>query len=206
MSSFDKNFLTHLENQPYLVSLLPRLKEERTQSFATIAFTLIAIAIFGFFAINPTLSTIADLQKQLDDSKFVDNELTKKISALTSLQGRYNQMQNDLPVVLEAIPTTANITNFVAQLQTVGEENNMQIASIQTYPVDVSSLVGPTTRYSSFAFTIDGAGSPTNISHFLTEISSFNRLVVLDNISLNQTLQGSSLLRLTIKGKVYFKR
>ena len=189
-----------------MASLLSRLKEERTQSFATLALTLIAIAIFGFFAISPTLSTIADLQKQLDDSKFVDNELTKKISALTSLQGKYNQMQKTIPIVLNAVPTTANITNFVAQLQTIGEDNNMQIASIQTYPVDISSLVGPTTRYSSFAFTIDATGSPSDVSHFLSEISSFNRLVILDNISLNQTLQGSTSLRLNIKGNVYFKR
>ena len=206
MSTFDKNFLTNLENQPYLVSLLPRLKEERTQSFATLAFTLIAIAIFGFFAINPTLATIADLQKQLDDSKFVDSQLSKKISALTSLQGKYNQMQSDVPVVLNAIPTSAYITNFVAQVQTIGDNNNMQIINIQTYPVDISSLIAPITTYSSFAFTLDALGNPTDISHFLTGMSSFNRLVTLDNISLNQTLQGSTSLRLNLKGKVYFKR
>ena len=57
---------------------LELFKKDRTQKVTTLAMTLIALSFFGLFAINPTLSTISRLQKELEDAKFVDQHLKGK--------------------------------------------------------------------------------------------------------------------------------
>ena len=78
----------NIKNNKYY-KLLPDFKEEKTRRLSSIVFSLLALSIFGLFAINPTLSTIARLKKELSDAKFVDQQLTEKIANLSSLQEVY---------------------------------------------------------------------------------------------------------------------
>src|SRR5258708_38461213 len=107
MSTFQKQFLQSLSlpKNFNLFVTFPRLKEEKTRSYATFVMTLIAICIFGFFAINPTVGTIIELNKQLNDSKYVDQQFVEKIANMATLQTAYSGLQNDVPFVLNAIPT-----------------------------------------------------------------------------------------------------
>lgn len=54
------------------LQLLPNLKGEKTQKFTTLILTFFALSFFGLLAINPTISTISELNKELEDNKFVD--------------------------------------------------------------------------------------------------------------------------------------
>jgi hypothetical protein len=61
------NIFANLYTSKYFEKL-PDFKEKKIQAFITIALTLIALSFFAIFAINPTLSTIANLQKQSEDT------------------------------------------------------------------------------------------------------------------------------------------
>jgi len=79
------NLFRKIEKEKYdkYFELVPNFKQEKTQKFTTVILTLIAFAILLIFAINPTLSTIANLQKQLDDAKFIKEKLDQKINDLS---------------------------------------------------------------------------------------------------------------------------
>src|ERR1035437_7860822 len=98
------------------LELIPDLKKEKAQKYITIVLTLVTIITLGLFAINPTLSTIANLQKQIDDNNFVQQKLQQKINDLAILQGKYSDLQNDLPVVYNAVPKTTEISLLVADI------------------------------------------------------------------------------------------
>ena len=72
------NFFTKIKKEKYL-GFLPDLKKEKTQKYSSIIFSLVSLSFFGIFAINPTLSTIAKLKKELSDTKFVEEQLRKNI-------------------------------------------------------------------------------------------------------------------------------
>src|SRR4051794_1976618 len=95
-----KNYFENLTAAKYreYLKLLPSIHDERTQLITMLIFTFVALSFFGLFAINPTLSTIVELKKELSDSQFVDQQLTNKINNLESLQQRYNLLGPDLPV------------------------------------------------------------------------------------------------------------
>ena len=60
------------------LELIPDLKKEKAQKYITIVLTLATVIMLGLFAINPTFSTIANLQKQIDDNNFVQQKLQQK--------------------------------------------------------------------------------------------------------------------------------
>ncbi len=200
---FDKSLLLG-SNNPYLIALLPRLKEKRVQNFTTLALTLVTFSIFAVFAISPTVGTITDLQKQIEDNKFVSNQLQQKITALSLLQDNYLHMQGQLPAVFSAIPTTPDITLFLGQLQALAVISGATVERVQTLPVDLSAT-GPGAFYSSFSFAIDVDGSAESTQQFLKNLTSLSRLVTIEAISYGKNTRLATTYLLSIRGAAYFQ-
>lgn len=199
----EKNLFQIPQAEKYLNALLPRFAEKRVQEFTTLTLSLITLSFFGIFAIGPTLSTIADLQKQVSDDQFVSQQLTQKITNLSILQDSYKILQPDLPILYAAVPTNPDVTTLVGQLQSIAADSQVTLVHIQTLAVDVTSL--PTTGFNSYAFALDITGSNENIQTFLQTVVHFNRLVTLDAVSLTKPTEGTSVYSLSLRGKAYFK-
>lgn len=202
----DQSLLKNLSKGNYISKLLPRMQEERTQTFMTLAMTLVAVGIFGFFAISPTLSTIAQLNKQLDDSQFIDQKLSQKINDLGQLQQKYAKLQNDLPVVMSAIPVSPDIATLVGQIQAIAQSSNVQLARVQTFPVDITSVILPSNSSTSFGISLDVSAQPKDLIIFLGNLTAFDRLLTIDNIALVKQSPNDSNLRMTVKGLAFFKQ
>lgn len=187
------------------MELLPDFKKERTQQFITIVFTILALSFFALFAINPTLSTIAKLKKEVKDDLFVENQLKQKIVNLGNLQKEYANVEKDIPVILQAIPNSPDAPVLIADLQGLSVADNVSLTGTQVFEVEVSKE-DAASGYSSFLFSVTAEGSYDNLSNFLEGLSTMRRIVTFDNISFSKTSQGSSNLVLNIKGSAYFKK
>ena len=198
----DKRLWQFPQAEKYLSTILPRLQEKRMQSFTTLVLLFITLSFFGFFAISPTLSTIADLQKQISDQQFVDQQLQQKITNLSNLEVSYKKIQNDLPVLYAAIPKNPNVTVLIGQMQTIAQKANVTLINVQSLPVDVSQTTK--VQYNSFVFTLNVTGSYANISTFLQDVTSFNRIITLEAISLSQ-INNTDNYNLSLRGDAYFK-
>ena len=183
---------------------LPYLNQERTQKFVSIVLTLLALSLFGFFAINPTISTILKLQKELSDSKFVYDQLETKIKNLSELRDEYASLQNDLPTIVDAIPITPNAHLLFAQIQTIAKESNIKIRRLQNFEIEVlkNSKV-PGKQYYSYSFSIAGDGSFKDISNFASILTNMQRIIDIGVFSI--TSQQSQSLGFNIQGTAFFK-
>lgn len=184
---------------------LPDFKEKKTQQYTTLVLTLIALSLFGLLAIGPTVSTIVQLQKQLEDSTFVNSKLEEKIKNLGLLQSAYDLIQNDIPIVLAAMPQTPTTPNLVGQIQQLAQDNNISISRMQVFQVDLTKTDEGKIGYSSYIFSIDAEGSYSNILAFLTSLTNFERIVSIDNLVISST-QTDKLPNFNIRGKAYFKK
>ena len=182
------------------LELIPDLKKEKAQKYITIVLTLATAIILGLFAINPTFSTIANLQKQIDDNNFVQQKLQQKINDLAVLQGKYSSLQPDLPIVYDAIPKTTMVPIFIAEVQSIAKNSSLTITSLQTSEVKLSNQ---TPDNSSFDFTITANGTYQNMVKFLDTISHFQRIVAIKDISISTQ---SNALMLSFQGTAYFKQ
>lgn len=186
--------------------MLPDFKEERMQKFTTLVFTIMALSFFGLFAINPTLSTIANLNKQLSDNKFVDRELQDKINNLYLLQQKYSQLTPDLPYVLDSFPKNPQIPLLVAQLQSLAQSSNIVITSLQTFEVEVPNSSVSTKKYYAFSFSISASGSYENLSEFINSVVKMQRIVSINILSLSRNTGEGPPTQLNFKGTAYFKQ
>lgn len=202
MKILNKNSLKSLIKPGYFN--LVDFKEERTQKFTTLILTLAALTVLGLFAINPTLSTIVRLQKELEDKTAVDNKLTQKINSLSSLQNEYTAMENDLPIIYAAIPQTPEAPLLIAQLQEAASRSNVELLNTQTFQVDVEKP-GVTKRFSAYSFSLTADGQYQNLLQFLSTITNMERVISVDIISITRKT-GETDLQLTFKGRAFFNR
>lgn len=199
------NFFKNIHTVKYL-ELMPNFKEKKTQAFTTIALTLISLSIFGFFAINPTLSTIGKLKRELSDSEFVNKKLEQKIINLGILQNKYNLLQNDIPFPIRAIPQNPSVPTLIGQIQSLAIENNVTIKRIQAFQVELGSKSKKPDKNASFNFSLQAQGGYDNLSSFISSLVNFERIVTLDAISLNTDKTKSGAIELNLRGKGYFKK
>src|SRR5687767_10764921 len=97
-NSFNVNFSRSNLNK-FILS-----RDEKTKNLSAIILTFLALSFFGLFAINPTISTIVQLKKEIADNQEVNQKLEEKITNLSTLQQKYNLLQNDIPFIFSAIP------------------------------------------------------------------------------------------------------
>lgn len=194
--------LTTLSKKAYL-QLAVRLKNKKTKAFTTLTLTLLGIMFFGFFAIQPTIATIVKLRKELSDSRTANEALSKKITDLTTLQQKYNLLQEDIPFVLRALPQTPTIPPLVGQIQALASQNDVSITTLQTFPVDISQ--SQQKKEGSFGFSIEVEGSFQSISSFMNALIGFERIVTIELFSITESDQAKDLKKVSIRGQTYFK-
>lgn len=188
------------------LAIIPSFKEEKVKNFTTLVLTLITLSFFGLFAISPTLSTIAQLKKQLADNKLVDQKLSEKITNLGTLQQKYKLLENELYLVALALPQKPNSAYFLGQIQALSESSGLSITSIQTYQVDLTRPKDLKDKYSSFAFAIEGeAKSYQDIATFAKSILNFDRLISVDMLTATSKTE-KGVLKMNIRGKAHFKK
>lgn len=202
----DSSFLRDLAKNKYFHSL-PYLHSKRTREITTIVLTLITISLFGIIAINPTISTIVQLQKQLEDNKEVETKLKQKITNLGQLQKQYAQIQTDIPIVLQAIPISPDPSMLNGQVQTIAGTSNINLLRFQTQQADLSQSTTNSTNVgiALFSFSLTAEGSEDRIYDFIKRLANFNRIITLDALNIKAGPEGSGLMQLELRGKAYFK-
>lgn len=200
-----KNYFESLSTIKYreYLKLLPNMQQESTRSFVTLALTFAALSFFGIFAINPTLSTIADLQKQLSDNQQVDDQLKTKISNLSSLEQQYNQMSADLNNIYAAVPQNPAAPLLSAQLVALSSKHNLSIVTYAVSPVQLATTQ-KLSKIQSFTFTLQAAGNYTDMLDFTSEVSKISRVITIESMEIGTDPSTGNLL-LTLRGREYFK-
>lgn len=200
-----KSIFSNLYTSKYFEKL-PDFKQKKTQAFITIALTLFAISFFGIFAINPTISTILNLRKQKEDNSFVEEKLNQKFTNLNTLAQTYRDITSDLVYVYNAVPQTPQVTKLVGQLATLGKEEDVEVARLQTFEVDLTKTEINVQKFSTVKFSLDATGSYQNLLNYMETITSFERIITIDSVSLRKGTDKNSDIKLNIQGTAFFKQ
>lgn len=184
----------------YIETLSPD-QRKKVATYLYISLTLFTVSFFGFFAITPTLSTIANLNKQYEDNRLVLDALNKKLSSLTLLDLQYKELQQHLEKIYSAIPRTPRMPYLTRQLKNIAKDSdiitrNLNFGSVELYP---NNKKGP---IYSFNFSISVTGDEQNINAFISNLIGFDRIVGIDKISTGKNEENK--YEASIIGRVYF--
>lgn len=195
--------LSSIKYREYL-KLLPNMQQETTRSFVTLALTFGALSFFGIFAINPTITTIADLQKQLSDNQQVEQQLKTKIDNLSALEQQYNQLGSDLTNIYNAVPQNPSAPLLSAQIVALSTKHHLSIVAYTVSAVQVATIQ-KVARVQSFIFTLQAEGNYSDMTAFSTELAKISRLVTIESMEIGRDTQTGNLV-LTLRGRQYFKQ
>ncbi len=213
-----KNYFSNLSTSKYreYLKLLPTMQKENTRIIVTLIFTFFAISFFGIFAINPTLSTIVTLRRQLSDSQLVYESLKTKIANLSSLQQQYAQLSPDLPMVFEAIPKEVKAPTLMSQIIGLASLRRVTIISLETSEVQLSGTTplenqppdGSITadkESNSYAFSLKASGTYEDLMDFTKSLTKINRIIKIESVSMSKDSEKDT-LAMDVEGRTYFQK
>jgi len=164
--------------------------------------SIAAVIFFTVFAIQPTLITMSDLIKELEDKREIDQQLSQKVAALSTAQTTYLQIQNQIPLLYEAIPPRPQIKESLLQIEKAASDRGLVIEnlSIRQVPQEVdANLAQSGTERVTLPVTITMAGSYPNISAYIEDLMNLRRMFIVESIIFSRTEErGSESLRANI--------
>lgn len=200
------------EKKRYLadLKLLSPLGEEKAKEYAMLVFTVLALSFFGLFAINPTIGTIVELRKKLEDSTLVQQRLTEKIAAMTSLQEQFTLIQPSLGAVYDALPDKPQAPKLLGQLQALAEKNNVRVIALKTLPVpfkpDPKASKQTTDKGDLYyTFSVDIVGSYDDLQRFLFALTKFDRIVNITSVTVSRETGTESDTHMIVAGNVFYQ-
>jgi Tfp pilus assembly protein PilO len=164
--------------------------------------TLCTILFFALFAIRPTLLTMSDLIKEIEDKRKLDTQLSQKIASLSSAQSEYLKAEDRLVVLDEALPAKPQVIEAVKIIEKIASARNLAITSLNITevpqePTDAPAFEETTRQNINVAITI--TGDYLTIRQFIEDIKGTRRSFVIDTVvfATNQE-SGTTSLRATI--------
>lgn len=120
-------------------------QQPKIHIYTAAIFSFLAISLFGWYAIRPTLQTILFLQKEIADDKIVNQKMEEKITSLIQAQATFQSMQQALPLLYEALPQDPSVVNVLGQLRNLAQttQASLSAVTIASAPV-VPKILEPT--------------------------------------------------------------
>lgn len=184
--------------------------------YSTTVFSFLAISLFGWYAIRPTVQTILYLQREIKDNQEVSKKMEEKISALVVAQAAYQQVKSQIPLASQALPQSPDVISLVAQLRNLGNVTHASISSVQVATVP---LLGRDASQSAvrknpggvgdYSMNVIAVGPFSALDEFLKGIIAMRRIATVEVMSITQAKEtkstlGSTQLQLTLKLKTYY--
>ncbi len=67
--------------------------------------SIFTIIFFAVFAIKPTLTTMSDLVKEIEDKQKLNKQMQQKVTALATAQTEYEKFQDQFYLLDQSLPT-----------------------------------------------------------------------------------------------------
>lgn len=190
----------------YYTYIKPVSENKFVRSSAPYIFSIITTSILIIFAIRPTISTISNLQKNIENNQQVLDNITSKSLNLSEAKKRFESIPSSSKNKINtAIPQDAEITTLIASLQNaVPKEATISAIHIEGVTVvDTQPLkIPPSLNEIKFIFNVQG--SYTQIMATLSQLKKTSRTISIDTIDIGKQSEGAILL--SISGKGYFLR
>lgn len=151
-------------------------------------FSIAAVLFFAVFAIRPTLLTMSDLLKEIEDKEKLDKQFSQKIAALSTVQPLYLQLQDQLSILDDAIPSSPQLIYSLKVIEKIASELQLVISSInvieipdektdQDQPVSLTSF-----ERIDVPLVIIISGDYLSMRQFVESLREYRRSFVIDTI------------------------
>lgn len=206
-----KNYVTRYRKY-YAQNFVPFIKSKHATAYSMIILSLFTISFFGMFAIRPTLTTITQLQRQIEDSKQLDEALQNKINQLVTAQEEYQFIKDFVPAINNALPSHPELASVLKDIESLAAKHDATVSAIQVNAItyipqnnlasqDQKVVQGGEPTLIDMTIKLDG--SYIELSSFLQKLLTMRRTVTAQIMELSPQSDKAS-LQLVLKLNGYY--
>ena len=192
----------------------------KDQAYLEIILSFVAVAFFGWFALQPTIKTITGLYQEIEAKKEIVSKLDQKIDSLIAADTVYNNARSQLEVLEEALPSEHQIAQYSAQVEQLAQESNITLKSFRfnSFPLDKKTKVTnknqsakdekdkKTGSWKTLEFNLIATGEYDQHRKMIQSLFNLRRIVLIDKVSFRNVSDiEESGLEVTISGIVLYQ-
>lgn len=149
-------------------------------------FSLFAIMFFTIFAIKPTLETIAGLIQEIEEKEQLDEQLQRKIAALSTAQDEYERLAPKIEFLDQAIPTQPQLVYSLKIIERAAAENNVVISSARLPEIpeekELNAISNSLERLDLY-LNVRILGDYPSMRDFVNTLQGYRRTFVVEEVS-----------------------
>ena len=181
---------------------MPQNKEKKLQSIllkfyhqpvarvsTELLLSIVATILLAVFAIKPTLVTMSNLIKEIEDKQKLEDQMQKKIAALSTAQTEYQAYQDQLYLLDEALPPIRpELITGLKIVEKLAADNKLIISGLNLTDVPEEEeakkqMEAEAANLHYLDFRVQVVGDYPSIKNFVTELYQSRRIFVVDSIS-----------------------
>jgi Tfp pilus assembly protein PilO len=171
--------------------------------------TIFTTIFFAVFAIRPTLITIAELLRKIEDQRDTRAEMMKKVAALNTASQEYEAASATIARLNQAVPDTDQVAPLLKMVEGTAAQNNTAITSLDVEEYSYAPPV-PVSKSTPQELKIDlnQMADYASLREYIRNLFYIPRLMAVDTISLSTDSEGgneqpASQLNLTIGSRTF---
>ncbi len=108
-----------------------------TRVSVELVLSLVTVMFFALFALRPTLNTMSQLVKEIEDKQKVDQALTKKIAALSTAQSEYMTYKERFTILESAVQSNLKLDDVLFYIEYMAGKSGIKLTGlrIKQFPV-----------------------------------------------------------------------
>jgi len=156
--------------------------------------SVFAVAFLLLVAVRPTLATVAELRKKIEDYEIVNKKLSNKISQLTRAEENLKENSANLYLFEKAVPDNFAYANLAKRIEIVAIEEGVVLESLNFSRVDITGEEVTDEKKDKRESFVEGEfllifslnGEEVKIVSFLEKIEKLDRVMKLENVSIKK--------------------
>jgi hypothetical protein len=170
--------------RPMYSYIRKQAENEKFLKYLEVGGTFALIAIFLFFAIMPTMTTIFSLLGEIKSKEAYIKKVDLKINNIIKAQESYSQVQEKYYLIEDSFPTLARYYNGTSNLATLFKESSMSINQIS---INLNENRNKATEfYNSYQVNIVGEGQYSSVLDMVKKMLNNRRLLNASNIRIGK--------------------
>lgn len=192
----------------YYTYIRPIIKAKGVQEYGPLIFSLIMVSFFSIFALRPTLTTIASLQKAIETQNQTYDQIVQKIETIKTAKNNYLALSpSSRDQVERLVPNDTALPALIEELRGLARTYDASISGLQFESLDLDGKpekLVKTPAQKEILFTMTLRGNYTSLTQFIDSLTKINRVISIDSVSMRTATDGS--LAISLNGRAhYFK-
>ena len=205
----------YLRYKSYFLNVVNYYKtRENIRVYLELLLSLATVSIFAFFALKPTLLTIAGLLREIETKNKIVTQLDLKIINLNLAQSLYDRERQRIRLLASSIPKDPDLDIFIRQVEGLSYNSNVTLSSLS---IDRAFIVGHDNVGESkgvkdqdvlpegsigLAFSISSESDYLSLHNFLSNIENLRRPVKIDFLVFSpKEIEEGKVLSLSLQGR-----